>query len=523
VQVVSKPSLALTNFVAQPAIIEPGQTVTLSFTVTNLGTQAARTIVISLGTGSSFVPAGGQSSLPLPDLGRGVSYNAQMTVSVGLDVPDGPVRIPLVLTYQDQAGEGYTTNAELSVTVRSVTANSQIVIDAYAADPAPAQPGQPITVRMTIANLGNTTASQVSVRFNGAANMLLPNGSGDTFVLGDLRPGQRMPLQVSLIVSAEAKNGPQVQPVVISYVQDGEARETSTMITVSVAEVNQPQPLLLLSQYTTSEEVLQPGSRFVLSLMVQNAGAAEARAAMLTFGTVESSDSGDSSTGGGGGSQSSTTPSATFAPLGTAGLVYIGDIAADSATEVSQEFLITGGVKTGIYNLPVTLQYTLADGTARQSTLNISLVVIVPPRLRISLSQPLPESPSTGEPFPVLLELINEGSSDLSLTVASVSADNAEVIEGAETRLERLKSEDDTRLSALIMPQEEGLVEITVSIDYLNDLNQLESIVRTYSVTAVMPPPPLEEPVDYGPIIEEPEPETDWFGQLLMALLGLGS
>lgn len=521
--VVNKPSLALTNFVAQPSVIEPGQTVNLTFTVTNLGTQAARTIIISLGSGSSFVPAGGQSSLTLPDLGPGAAWNSQMAVSVALDVANGPVRIPLALTYQDQAGESYTTNAELSVTVRSVVSNSQIIIDAYTADPSPAEPGQPVTVRMTVANVGNKIASQVSVRFNGSANVLLPNGSGDTFVIGDLQPGQRVPLQAPLIVSTEAKNGPQVQPIVISYIQDGEAKESSTTMTVNVAEINQPQPLLLLSRYTTSEDVLQPGSRFTLGVTLQNAGAADARSVMITFGTVETSgDSGGDSGSGGSGSQS-TTPSTTFAPLGTAGLAYVGDIAAGSAVEVDQEFLITGSVNTGIYNLPVTLQHILADGTVKQSALNVSLVVIVPPRLRVTLAEPLPEMANTGEPFPLMLELVNDGRTDLNLTTASVEAGSAEVVDGAETRLERIKSEDDTRLNALIVPQEEGTVDITVTIHYLNDLNQPGSIVHTYSLQAVMPPPPVEEPIDPGPVVVPPEPEVDWFGQALMALLGLGS
>src|SRR5690606_27831100 len=441
----------------------------------NLGTQTARTIIISLGTGSSFVPAGGQSSLALPDLGPGAAYNGAMAVSVGLDVADGPVRIPLAITYQDHTGERYTANAELSVTVRSVLANSQIVVDAYTIDPSPAAPGQPVMVRMTIANVGNKTASQVSVRFNGSGNVLLPSGSGDPFVVGDLQPGQRVPRQVPLILSTEAKNGPQVQPIAINYAHDDEAKETQTTITVNVATVSQPQPLLLLSKYTTSEEVLQPGSRFTLGVTLHNAGAADARSTMITFGTVASSgdSGGDSDTGGSsGGSQTSTTPSTTFAPLGTAGLAYIGDIAIGSMVDVDQEFLITGGVNTGIYSLPVTLQYALPDGTAKQSTLNISLVVIVPPRLRVSLPGPLPETVNTGEPVPLVLELVNEGRTDLNLTGATVTATNAEVIEGAEIPLERLKSEDDTRINALIMPQEEGMVEITVTIQYLNDLNQ---------------------------------------------------
>jgi hypothetical protein len=250
---------------------------------------------------------------------------------------------------------------------------------------------------------------------------------------------------------------------------------------------------------------------------------------MVTFGTVQTTgdngggdDSDDSSSGSS--SQSSTTPSTTFAPLGTAGLVYLGDILSGASVEASQEFMVTGGVTSGIYNLPITLQYTLPDGTAKQSSLSISMVVMVPPRLLVTTPSPLPETVTTGETIALALELLNRGRSDLNLTEALVSAQNAEIMDDStEIRLEKLKVDDDTILNAIFTPQEEGPVEVTVTINYLNDLNQPGSIVHSYNLEAVAPPPPPDEPVDMPPLPVEPEPEINWLGQAMMALLGLGS
>jgi hypothetical protein len=150
-------------------------------------------------------------------------------------------------------------------------------------------------------------------------------------------------------------------------------------------------------------------------------------------------------------------------------------------------------------------------------------VVIVPPRLQINLINPLPEMVNAGEPAPLMLELVNGGRTSLNLLNATFSAQNAEVWEGADIRLSSLKVDDDTSLNALIMPLEEGPFEVTLTINYLNDLGQPSSIEHTYIAEAVTPPPPVDEPVDMPPVIVEPEPEINWFGRALMALLGLGS
>lgn len=180
---------------------------------------------------------------------------------------------------------------------------------------------------------------------------------------------------------------------------------------------------------------------------------------------------------------------------------------------MNQTFIVSGSVTSGIYNLPVTLQYTLPDGANKQDALNISLVVIVPPNLQITPPNPLPESVNAQEPVSLALELVNGATTILKLTHAEVTATNGEVLDGASIPLDTLAAEEDTSLSALIMPLEEGTLEVTVTLHYVDDLNQPQTIVLTYEAEVQMPPPPPEE---------TPEP-VNWFGRTMMALLGLGS
>lgn len=525
IEITTQPALSIVNFSASPNSIAPGQSTRLSFVVQNRGNQIARAIAVSLASESQFVVADGQASITVPDLLPGATFNASMTVSATQDVTGGPASIPLQLDYADNTGKTYSSTGELSVTILAAAYQSQVVIDAYDVDPSPAIPGEPLTVRMTISNRGTAMAAQVTLSVAAEDALLLPNGRGDTFVVGDMAPGEQMAVQMPLVVSSSAEAGSQVQSLVIRYYQDGEAKEANTGVTVEIAPVEQASPLLLLTTYETDLDVLKPGMRFTLDINLQNVGTTVAQDAIVTFGTIQSSggSGGGSGEASPGDSQTSTSPSTTFAPLSTAGLHYIGDIAADGHVDISQDFIVAGNVTSGIYSLPVTLQYGLPDGTNKQDSINLSMVVIAPPRLRINPPDPLPEAVNAGEPVSLSLNIANMGQSGVDLEKATIRTNNGEIIEGETIQLETLDADDDTSLNVTIIPMDEGPLEIEVAIDYLNGLGQTETIELAYSTEVMAPPPPPDEPDMPMEPTPEPEPEIDWFGRIVMALLGLGS
>ncbi|MBZ0294537.1 MAG: hypothetical protein K8L99_18375, partial [Anaerolineae bacterium] len=453
-----------------------------------------------------------------------------LTVRAAIDAPDGPVTVPLVFTYRDFSGESYTSQAELSVRVQQIERMPLVTLDNYAVNPDPAVPGQPVTVQATLSNTGNETASQVTVRITGSENLLLAGGQGDTFTIGDIPAGATVPVEMYMVVSTTAKSGPQPQAFTISYLQGGETQTKEGSITIPVAQVEVPEALLLLASYDTGQEILSPGDRFTLSMQLRNVGDADANNLLLTFGTVETSSSGsgsdsDSGSTSGGSTSSTTSISTDFAPLGTGGRLFLGAIPAGGASNaIQQDFIVSGSVKSGIYNLPLTLSYQKEDGTNVQETLFAGVVVIVPPRMQITLDSPLPETVNVGEPLPISLTLFNAGSEQVDFTNATVEVNNGEVLDGMQTLLNPLKTEDDTAVTAMISPGEEGDVEITVRLYYIDDLNREQALVETYQTAAVMPPPPEEEIFVPEPVIEEPvEEDNRVIERLLLGLLGLGS
>ncbi len=534
-----RPSLVVRHYSANPAAVAPAGTVALTMEVVNQGNRAAQGVSVAIDSGGKFVPANGQASATLPDIGPGGAYTFTLAAVAAMDTVTGPTSIPLTLAYHDFEGQVYTDKAALTVNVQRVDEASQLTLARYMVNPAPASPGERVTVTVLVTNTGNETAQQVLLRVatTSSEGVLLAGPQGDSFPLGDLAPGQSAGLDLPLVVSAAAKAGPQAQPVTITYLQDGETKQLTGSMTVEVARTGSAAPLLLLASYDIGADTLQPGDRFTLAMVLRNVGAADASDVLVTFGTVESSggppsggsDNGGSSSaegGSSGSSSTSTTPSITFAPLGAGGTLFLGTLSGGGeSVTVEQEFIVNGTVASGIYNLPVTLRYTKPDGSSGQDSVQVSVVVVAPPRLQIALQGAVPESVNMGEPLALSWQVRNLGSKSVNLTFARVTTSSGEVVDGAETFAGTLRADEDLVLNAAVVPAEEGELTLTLALSYLDDLNREQTIVETFESTVVSPPPPEDAgpPEDFTPTPVAETRDDGWLGRLLLGLLGLGS
>lgn len=519
------PNLIIRSFSATPSTIRPGDTVVFTIDVFNQGSRTAQGIAVSIDPGGKFIASGGQASVILPDIGVGGSTVFTITAVAASDTPGGPQTVGLTFSYRDFSGQTYSAKGAVTVTVETVTQASQVTLSRYRYDPNPVLPGEPVTMTVLLTNTGNQIAQQVLVQVS-ADGIMLAGPQGNSFPVGDIPAGGSASVDMPLIVSTTAKPGPQSQSISIAYLQGGEAKNYTGSMTLDVAKVTLPAPVMLLDSYETGSDYLQPGQRFTLTLSLKNIGDADASGLSVSFGSIEDSGGGGTPTG------SSFTPSSTFAPLGSGGTQFVGDVAASSEPfTLEQEFIVSGSVDSGVFSLPITLRYSLPDGTATQTKLTASLVVIVPPQIRVIETPPLPETVSAGESIPLALEIANRGRKVVNFTTAVVTAENGEVLDGAETYLGPLRNDDDTTLTATVIAQTPGTVTITVTLNYTDDLNQPQAIVETYTVEALEAPNiDFEQPTpDFGLPppgtggTQTPADSEDLLGRLLLGLLGLGS
>ncbi len=523
------PSLVVRSFSANPTTVRPGQTVTFTFDLYNQGSRPAQGVSVAVDTGGKFVPSNGQSTIILPDIPVAGSSSVSLSVIAANDTPGGPQTVGITMTYRDFTGQSYTARGSLTVNVEAVPQSSQITLSRYQFDPNPVVPGQPVTITVLLTNTGNETASQVLATVN-ADGILLAGPEGNSFPVGDIRPGASASIDMPLIVNSTAKAGPQSQVLGITFLQKGESRSINATMTIEVARVQAPAPVMIVESYDFGGDVLQPGQEFTLTLQLRNIGNDDASEVQVTFGTVDNSGGGvtnptpDSST------TTTTTTSNNFAPLDTLGTQYIGDVPAEGdAITITQRFIVNGSVESGVYPLPVTLRYQRSDGASSQDNLRASIPVVVPPQIRINQPSPLPEQTEVGSILPLSLEISNRGRKGVNFTNAVVTTDNGQIISGATTFLGPLRNDDATTLDASLMPESEGQMTITVSLNYTDDLNRPQVIEQKYVLT-VNPPP---EPIDIGQEIPDPgvlqpveEPslsDRDLLGRLLLGLLGLGS
>jgi hypothetical protein len=529
-----QPSLVVRGFRAEPGRVAQGGTTTLIFEVVNQGNRPAQGVSVALGGEARFTPADGMASATVSDIPPGGSVTVSLPVVAAADAPVGPNDVPITMTYRDFSGETYTSNANLGVDVTAFNLSSQLVIVRSVVEPQPAVPGDTVEVTLTIANRGNQTAAGALVRITGEGSILIPGASGDTFTLGDLAAETTADISFPMIVRGDARRGAQAQTVRLIYFRNGEAQETTTSITVQIAEQVRAQPLILLQTYETGMGDLKPGDRFTLTFTLQNVGTANAEDMLVTFGSMNvseqpnppSSDNGtpnapDSS---GSGSNSSTNPSTMFAPLGSGGTLFAGDLPAGGTMTLTQEFIVNANVQSGVQQLPISVRYTTDDGRSGQASLPASMIVVVPPRLQVVLDAPLPPTVNVGEPLSINLNIANIGRGNEVIQTAALTAENAEVVDGASTQIGVIRENEDETISGTLIPTGAGTVTFTFTLSYVDDLDQLKTIDYTFTVEAEEPPPPPEIPFEPPPVIApEPTPEPDdWFGRLLLGFLGLG-
>jgi hypothetical protein len=518
------PTLIVRSFNASPNTIAPGGTVTFVFDVVNQGSRNAQGVSVSVDPGGKFIPANGQATVLLPDLAVGGVVTVNLTVVTARDIAGGPQTVPITMSFRDFTGTPYTSKGILSVNVRDVPQSSQITLARYLVDPNPVKPGKPAKVTVLLTNSGNETASQVLVRVTSEGGLLLAGPRGDSFPVGDLRPGASASVEMPLVVSVSAKAGPQPQGLAITYLQKGEAKTTSSSMTIEVGKVVATAPLLLLREFSTGKDVLKPGDQFTLDMQIENVGDEDAANMLVTFGTVPASS--DATPGGG--SSSSTTSSTTFAPVGFGGSVFVGTVKAKGGKlQMTQTFIVNGSVDSGIYGLPITLRYQKADGANGQDSLSAPLVVVMPPQLQLSLQNPVPPLVNVGEPVSLALRVGNKGKKQVNFVKALVEAENGEVVSGQETPLNPMQVNDDVTINASVNPTGAGPVKITLMLVYLNDLNRQQSITEVYESEAVIPPTQVPitpvSPIETPPPTEQPVNQRDLLGRILLALLGLGS
>ncbi len=429
-----------------------------------------------------------------------------------------------------------TANASVSLTTTAAFARPLVMVSSYYVNEGNITPGQDFTLNLTLENVGNSPAGNLVLAFS--SNDFYPRETGGVNAVSSLNAGGSVTISQSM-ASSYALSGYSVGILAgtLNYTDTlGNAYTESFTFTINLKtpdySIANPtatptttlRPQLVVSNYGVSVDPLQPGSLFDLNISLQNLGNADARAVtMVIGGTVSPDMSGTPSPGGISGGASDLT---NFAPIGSSNLVYIGDINATAAQDISSQLIVNVSTQPGAYPLKLSFVYTDSKGNRIVDDQIITLLVYSLPQVEVSFYRD-PGIFYTGQPNMLPIQATNLGKKTAVLGNMKITAPNAEMSNNISL-IGTLDIGGYYTLDAQMIPMQAGTTTLEITINYTDDFNQPRVINQNLDVLVEdmpMPDPDSMGGPDGGGMIPEPVEET-FFQKILRffkGLLGLGS
>jgi hypothetical protein len=416
-----------------------------------------------------------------------------------------------------------------------------IQVDSYAASSPEVSANQDLDFEITFVNWGTAPATNIVAEFGGSD--FQPRVTGGVRVSVPLAPNEKYKMFQPLTTQTGVAGKPLATlEVKVSYTDPNGAaynetfaitfpvrRPTAVTSTPTPTATPSPRPQLLIDNYKSDVEVLKPGTRFTLTIEVRNAGNADAQrvTAILGGGTVSGSppSGGTPGAGGSGGGVSGGGGSFdNFAPIESSNVQSIGDVGANGTATFSQTLIVNAATKPAAYPVKFSFTYTDAKGASFTDEQVITLLVYSPPFVDISFYRE-PGQLLLGQPNVLPIQVVNLGRSNtvlgnMKVTAAGADLSNNTILVG------NLDAGNYFTLDANAIPAQPGPLELTVTVDYVDDFNQPQTITKTLMVEVIdIPtPPPSPGGGDGGfPPLAEPEGPMQIVIRFISGFLGFDS
>ena len=226
-----KPQIVIESFTAEPQPL-PGGTFTLTLTLHNSGTGAARNVVLTHGAPSNFAVVGTGSVTAVGNIGWQQTIAVAIPLTVDQTAKAGANLHPITLDYDNAAGEHVSSAQNIAIQVGQggaapATPEPLVVIESYAAEAEPLTPGQPFTLTLRILNVGTADAQRVMLTLgkqNDASESapIAPLGTGNMRYLAELKAGAQAEVVNQFIVDGTADAGVYVMTIGLEYSGSGE-------------------------------------------------------------------------------------------------------------------------------------------------------------------------------------------------------------------------------------------------------------------------------------------------------------
>lgn len=395
-----------------PAEVRSGEEFTLSMAVRNILDVEMEDMHLELVAARPFEPLGG-AYVYLGSMAPNATAPASFALCIDEGTPSGTYPLQVLVTMEATAAAvqgsrflemktaGYSFAKLVNVRVHGAP---EVVGAVSAGDVRDVHPGDRFTATIRLVNNGTDTADDLWVEAQATDALGVEWGFARQFV-GALPPGAAAAVTVAGTVADGADPGEHRLPVALSWSRD--KRSYSGSLAVPVA-VRPSEPVLAVSGVASNPGTVVPGDAFTLSVRVVNAA----------------TDPGDRAE-----DVALTLASAGDVAVDAAGATQvIGTLAGGAQAPATFGGTVSPGAAPGERGLPLAVSWK-RDGRAERLNVVVPLgVAASSPALSVAALETRPAALRPGEPFTLVLRVVNTGSAPqgkaLDVRVAASSTDD---------------------------------------------------------------------------------------------------
>ncbi len=524
-----RPLIFIRSFRTEPAVVQANETFRLFLELHNVGSAPAVNVVVAINS-DDFVPQGSSSVKTIGGLNVDEHGWVWQDLRSEPDLTGGTYPVTINLSYQDDDGMPYSSSETVGVNVALAPPTAtptvapkpglpQLVIENVTTQPATVAAGEPFTLTLRIRNPGTGMARRALLTVGGGDEKNFAPTTGSNVVsVGDIGIGQTKDVSLALVADADTQAGLHTLGLELSFINWGDEKFTSAQnVALTVAGVAgaaltpQPQALPIIESYTSDPLRPNPGQTLDLRLNVRNVGSQPVQNLTITFGTASTA--------------SGTTSTTVFAPVGTGNVRYVPVVNVGETVPIDMQFIVNGTASAGTYVVPIEMTYDGPDDKPIERTEQITLLVSVPPQLRIDYYQPVGQ-PLPDIPIDVSVEVINQGRSTVDIGTVDLTADELD-IENGSAYVGPLEPSQSGTVDSQVTASSGGSYTLLVTVHYVDDFYQNQVVTATLPLEVLH----MEEPGqpgmggeggDTGDLLPE-QPQRPFLVRLILGFLGLGS
>ncbi|MFH1470775.1 MAG: hypothetical protein ABIF01_03435 [Candidatus Micrarchaeota archaeon] len=429
-----------------PTTLRPGNTGSVSFTITNAGTSGITALTLyPSGNGFEF----SNDRISIGTVGASGTTSASIQFRVSPNTESGVYNIMINAYWSENTVAGGSSYKLIQI---PVTVSKQTIFQ-ISSEPMNVGIGDDFELNAMVKNTGGR-ASNIVVSINSPYFIAKDSTK---LSLGDLGKGEEEMIAVPILTNLSMPAGIYAIPAIISYQDElGNIQQVSA----TLGTVRAVRGTVDFSVGYDIDSSATPGKRVRMTITVRNDGSLVAKSVKTTLSSASSS----------------------FVPLGSSQRL-LGEIPPAGTESVTYDVGISSSATPGYYPATVTIDFLNAQGEPQTSiTKSIGIEVLGESKLAI-ITSTTPSPVSSGNKYSLGIQISNIGTSEVRSLTVTLESDSFTILDNSPSSfIGNLKTDDYSQVSYNVRVSNDvapGKYPITVRMKFMDAYNAEREIVET--------------------------------------------